>query len=152
MPVLKKQPSILQRLNPKKKLNQSTEAPKSNTTTGILHIKLVEGKHLPAADMNGKSDPYCILVSGDIEKKSGIIEKTLDPVWNEYMELPDNTDKKLKINVWDWDRFGASDFLGSCEIDYSHLMDESREDIWKPLVDEKGTYYTICGDCIVATL
>ena len=44
-----------------------------------LSIKVKEAKAIPAADSNGKSDPYCMLTSGGQKKKT----KTLEPKWYE---------------------------------------------------------------------
>ena len=49
----------------------------------IVHIKKAKG--LAAKDRNGLSDPYIkVSLNGGVEKKSKIIYKTLDPVWDEY--------------------------------------------------------------------
>jgi Ca2+-dependent lipid-binding protein len=57
-----------------------------------LHIKLVRGRGLAAKDIGGTSDPYVKIVhrtaSGDVsEWKSKVVDKTLDPVWNEELEI-----------------------------------------------------------------
>ena len=51
--------------------------------SGVLKILLKKGVGLKAADLNGKSDPYVIVCCGKQERKSKIIKKTLDPVWNQ---------------------------------------------------------------------
>jgi Ca2+-dependent lipid-binding protein len=35
-----------------------------------LEVHLIAGRHLKAADVNGKSDPYVVLKCGDAEAKS----------------------------------------------------------------------------------
>jgi len=56
-----------------------------------IKVTIINAKGLRKADLNGKSDPYCICsVSGRPESKfqTNVIPKTLDPEWNESGELP----------------------------------------------------------------
>jgi Ca2+-dependent lipid-binding protein len=43
---------------------------------------------LPAADRNGKSDPYCrFVLNGEEVHKSEVKKKTLNPKWGENFEV-----------------------------------------------------------------
>lgn len=49
-----------------------------------LLVVVERGTNLPAKDWNGLSDPFVILKLNDsFEKKTKIIKKNLNPVWNE---------------------------------------------------------------------
>ena len=40
-----------------------------------------------AMDLNGKSDPYCLVQMGQQCYRTKTITKTLDPVWNEECKM-----------------------------------------------------------------
>ena len=70
-----------------------------------LRIRVVEGSHLIAADMDGLSDPYveCVLcddagtpVPGAMTLRTRYIEKTLNPYWNEVRQGSQNVPLELK--------------------------------------------------------
>jgi len=84
-------------------------------------ITVVSGKDLRAADLNGKSDPYCKISFSsltNVQFKTPVIQKTLEPVWNYNIPypIPINVEKvTLKIEVWDED-VTNDDFLGNVDI------------------------------------
>jgi len=96
----------------------------------IAQCKLVftvhEGAKLTAMDSTGTSDPYFVarLCKSKKKKKSEILKKTLNPVWNQEFTLyPKHMtddglyiDDSLEISVFDWDRFGTDDFIGKTVI------------------------------------
>lgn len=81
----------------------------SITNTGTFRVDLLDGKGLPSADRNGKSDPYCVFeLNGERVYKSEICKKTLAPVWNEKFEMhvPSREKAEFLVEVYDWDRVG----------------------------------------------
>ncbi|PSS05083.1 Synaptotagmin-3 like [Actinidia chinensis var. chinensis] len=97
-------------------LDASTVAIKK--PVGILHVKVVQALKLLKMDLLGSSDPYVKLgLSGDRlpAKKTTIKKKNLNPVWNETFKLivRDPQSQVLNIHVYDWDKVGAHDKLGS---------------------------------------
>ena len=54
---------------------------------GVLLVTLKHARNLMSADANGLSDPYVIISGGGAKKTSKTIKKTLDPTWNEEMQL-----------------------------------------------------------------
>jgi len=96
------------------KTNDSTNA--MTEYAGILVINLIGGKNLPAADLNGTSDPYCVFKCGQQVIKSTVVEKSLSPYWGEKITLCIPSLKEpISLNVWDKDRV-TDDFLGSATI------------------------------------
>lgn len=73
---------------------------------GPIQLILVGARDLIAADLLGKSDPYCIVEIKELSKKftSAVIKNTRKPEWNQLMELnaPNvlQTDLKIKIKVF----------------------------------------------------
>nr|XP_042713675.1 ras GTPase-activating protein 4B isoform X3 [Chrysemys picta bellii] len=53
-----------------------------------LFIRVVEGKHLPAKDITGSSDPYCIVkIDNEAIIRTATVWKTLSPFWGEEYEV-----------------------------------------------------------------
>jgi Ca2+-dependent lipid-binding protein len=104
-----------------------------------LQIHIVGGDHLPPADSNGLSDPYCKLffAGRQLSERGGItrvLNKTLHPVWQgECFEITlpaplvavttAKEDGLLKVEVWDKDggfmHGGSDDLLGEVYVDLS---------------------------------
>ena len=91
---------------------------------GKLKILLKRAAGLKAADFNGKSDPYVKLTCGGKEHKSKVISKTLDPVWNETVDLTGTIGEFLRtgllIKVYDKDML-TSDFLGDVRVPLTEM-------------------------------
>jgi Ca2+-dependent lipid-binding protein len=59
--------------------------------------------------------------------KSNTIFKNLNPVWEEsFAQLIDDPTVPIVVEVFDYDRFAADDFMGSATIDISQFT------YWKP--------------------
>lgn len=109
--------------------------------TGVLSLKLISASHLMAADRNGKSDPFVeISVNGHKTFKSGIIKKTLDPVWNETtnLKIPSMMKSKILLKVLDWDRTGDNDFLGEVALDMKKINPNDTQ-VWEYPLNTQGT-------------
>lgn len=110
---------------------------------GILNIKLIEGKELPARDLNGLSDPYVVMyVSSDKKKKvkSSTHMKTLSPVWNENLNLNVAHDEDtLEVTVYDFDRVSKDDIIGETSIPLKDIPNNGdAKDGWYNLRNPEG--------------
>ena len=86
-----------------------------------LNIHIIKATNLPSADSNGLSDPYCLfkILNRDISVKSRRIDKTLNPIWDDYINIPIislNSDI-IRLEITDWDRVGKDDKL--CMRDFT---------------------------------
>lgn len=49
---------------------------------GRLFVHILEGRNLAVKDkLSGTSDPYCVLILGKDKYKTAMIEKEINPVW-----------------------------------------------------------------------
>ena len=55
-----------------------------------VNIHLLGANNLPSSDSNGLSDPYCLfkILNTDISIKSRKIDKSLNPMWDDYLQIP----------------------------------------------------------------
>ncbi|KXJ85964.1 C2 domain-containing protein [Microdochium bolleyi] len=91
---------------------------------GNLRVDVLSASDLPAADRNGKSDPYAKFEYNGVEVfKTKTIKKTLNPEWNEFFEVPiiSRTAAKFVVNVYDYDFADKPDFLGAASINLEGL-------------------------------
>lgn len=118
---------------------------------GLLRARLVRGENLPAKDVGGTSDPYCVFSVGDDTWQSKVRKKTINPKWDErfQFELVVGVPKLLACTVYDWDRVGKNDSMGpttSVEFD-KQLVPEVPKEVWMDLTKSGGrilvelTYY-----------
>uniref|UniRef100_A0A6B2KYK8 Rho-GAP domain-containing protein n=1 Tax=Arcella intermedia TaxID=1963864 RepID=A0A6B2KYK8_9EUKA len=87
--------------------------------SGVVVMHDIKGRGLLSMDSNGKSDPFLQVYMDDNRKyKSQKKFKTLNPVWSELnWEIECNALDSITIEIWDWDRVGAAEFMG--EIKFS---------------------------------
>jgi len=109
-----------------------------------LKVTIVEARNLPAADANGKSDPYVQLLRthglDHAAVKTKVVKKNLNPVWNETFEF--STSYKLhnlKFKVFDHDTFSADELLGNLKVPMDLLRDGKLHDEWFPLLSKNLT-------------
>ena len=111
----------------------------TNTNAGVLRILLIHGRHLKAADVTGRSDPYCVFGVGRFAEKeltekassciSRVIRQSLEPEWNETLMLnvPSLDGAVLTVQVWDFDPPPKHhDNLGVAHVDL-HDIDQHGE-------------------------
>jgi len=106
--------------------------PTPSPTIAILKVQL-KARNLVAADRNGKSDPYALVRVGFKAQKTEIIKKTLDPNWNDSFEFffTEDSSRTLDIQVMDWDRGSADDFLGAAVLDLTDFHEEDQATTFK---------------------
>ncbi|XP_077456370.1 RAS protein activator like 1 [Stigmatopora argus] len=83
-----------------------------------LYFRIVEGRNLPAKDVSGSSDPYCIVkVDNEVVARTATVWKNLNPFWGEEytLHLPTGF-HSLSFHVMDEDTFGHDDVIGKISL------------------------------------
>ncbi|KAG6393191.1 hypothetical protein SASPL_147427 [Salvia splendens] len=108
---------------------------------GILHVRVIRATKLLKMDLLGLSDPYVKLnLSGEKHpsKKTTVKKKTLNPEWNEEFKLSvkDPQSQMLLINVYDWDKVGSHDRLGTQVFPLKMLMPNEVKEVTLELLKD----------------
>lgn len=109
---------------------------------GNLRVDVLDAENLPAADSNGKSDPYAKFDLNGVEVfKSKTVKKTLNPTWNEFFEIPvpSRIGAAFNLKVYDYDFADKPDFLGGAPIRLDQLEPFKASEIRVPLDGKSGT-------------
>ncbi|GAB0092466.1 uncharacterized protein DMENIID0001_074590 [Sergentomyia squamirostris] len=92
------------------------------TTKGSLHVLVKEAKNLMPVKANGTCDAFCKSYllpekSRSTKRKTDVIKRTVNPVWNhtivyEDVTLQELSERALELTIWDHDRLASNEFLG----------------------------------------
>ncbi|XP_027720185.1 rasGAP-activating-like protein 1 isoform X2 [Vombatus ursinus] len=83
-----------------------------------LNFRVVEGRDLPAKDVSGNSDPYCIVkVDHEVVARTATVWRNLNPFWGEEYTLHLPLDfHHLAFYVLDEDTIGHDDIIGKISL------------------------------------
>eukprot|EP00736_Rhodelphis_marinus_P013836 Rmarinus@m.11981 len=107
---------------------------------GLLQVDIKRGYNLPAMDMGGTSDPYVVL---DIEKESrrtAVVQKTLNPIWEQKFDFTvTEVLSDLRLCVYDYDKHGDDDVIGEVIIPMTWVSKIDERELFLELtpVDKK---------------
>ncbi|KAM6391948.1 multiple C2 and transmembrane domain-containing protein 1 [Rhynochetos jubatus] len=87
------------------------------TDVGFLQVKVIRAEALMAADVTGKSDPFCVVELNNDRLLTHTIYKNLNPEWNKVFTFNvKDIHSVLEVTVYDEDRDRSADFLGKVAI------------------------------------
>uniref|UniRef100_M4CBW3 C2 domain-containing protein n=1 Tax=Brassica campestris TaxID=3711 RepID=M4CBW3_BRACM len=93
---------------------------------GLLRIRIKRGVNLAVRDINS-SDPYIVVKMGKQKLKTRVINKDVNPEWNEDLTLS-VTDPSLTVllTVYDHDMFSKDDKMGDAEFEIKPYIEALR--------------------------
>ncbi|UIZ28727.1 hypothetical protein KXD40_009391 [Peronospora effusa] len=103
----------------------------------VLFVHIFQGKCLPATDFDGLLDPYVKVVCVGSEGQVSTRMSTRDPCFYETVvldvELPQNEIflPKVSLQVYDWDRYDADDYVGGVKFSLAEFPQMSSSDYSK---------------------
>lgn len=110
-----------------------------------LVVRVVQANDLPKMDWTGASDPYVsITLDGKGKDKTRVIEKMLDPEWNEDFHFDVRFEEgvclqKLMLVVKDYDKMGKNETIGCVSIAVSDIVAGSAARCCYEILDRSGS-------------
>ncbi|XP_032940808.1 multiple C2 and transmembrane domain-containing protein 1 isoform X4 [Catharus ustulatus] len=84
---------------------------------GFLQVKVIRAEALMAADVTGKSDPFCVVELNNDRLLTHTVYRNLNPEWNKIFTFNiKDIHSVLEVTVYDEDRDRSADFLGKVAI------------------------------------
>ncbi|KAM5311721.1 rasGAP-activating-like protein 1 isoform 1-T1 [Glossophaga mutica] len=93
-----------------------------------LNVRVVEGRALPAKDVSGSSDPYCIVkVDDEVVARTATVWRSLSPFWGEEYTVHLPLDfHHLAFYVLDEDTVGHDDIIGKISLSREAITADPR--------------------------
>ncbi|CAH2098186.1 unnamed protein product [Euphydryas editha] len=110
----------------------------NETSSGVgwLCVKVYGAKGLAAADLGGKSDPFCVLELGNARLQTHTEYKTLAPNWMKIFTFTvKDISSILELTVYDEDHDHKVEFLGKLAIPLLNIRNGEKR--WFALKDKK---------------
>ncbi|CAL8250729.1 unnamed protein product [Boreogadus saida] len=95
---------------------------------GMVQVKVIRAEGLMAADVTGKSDPFCVVELSNDRLQTQTVYKNLSPEWNKVFTFNiKDIHSVLEVTVYDEDRDRSADFLGKVAIPLLNIQNGVRK-------------------------
>jgi len=118
-------------------------------------VNVVEASKLVAKDMNGRSDPYCVVsmyppplepvpenldkmrLAAPKKKLTRVVYGSLNPVWDQTLEFYlEGHEKECRVELYDKDILSQDDYMGEIRIPMKHVSETPTPSyIWHELLN-----------------
>eukprot|EP00906_Rhabdomonas_costata_P018255 RCo026636 len=92
---------------------------------GVFRVRLLRGRDLLGMDPGGNSDPYVKVAYANEQERSSMVRNTRSPTWDyscRFLVTPSTQDMPVVLSVFDWDRVGKDDYIGSVEVSTAEVL------------------------------
>ena len=118
---------------------EASEAP----AKASLFVRVVKANDLQKMDWTGASDPYITMtVNGQNKKKTTIMDKCLDPVWEQdflWADVTCDSNELLTLIIKDDDQGRMNEYMGQVEIPLKEIKGAKKMTMKVfPILDKKG--------------
>ncbi|KAI1905373.1 hypothetical protein AGOR_G00015470 [Albula goreensis] len=95
---------------------------------GMVQVKVIGAEGLMAADVTGKSDPFCVVELSNDRLQTHTVYKNLNPEWNKVFTFNvKDIHAVLEVTVYDEDRDRSADFLGKVAVPLLKIQNGERK-------------------------
>nr|QEN96195.1 multiple C2 domain and transmembrane region protein 1a isoform 2 [Danio rerio] len=95
---------------------------------GMVQVKVIRAEGLMAADVTGKSDPFCVVELSNDRLQTHTVYRNLNPEWNKVFTFNvKDIHSVLEVTVYDEDRDRSADFLGKVAIPLLNIQNGERK-------------------------
>ena len=129
--------------------NRNKSLSDQGPSDGKARVHVIKAKDLINTDSKGFSDPYALIKYGSQKFKTPTVKNSQEPEWDCEMEFdfPDGDEESIRIEVYDEDKLGRDESLGSLDLPLSDLaaMDPN-SGYWFPLEGVESGEILLSGD------
>jgi hypothetical protein len=109
------------------------------SSNDLLRISVIEGADLMPKNMNGTSNPFCIVELGRRRFTTKVIEHTSHPYWQDTFFFPvHHRGLEVKLSVWHQQRWRPNTLLGQTSVNVRELSERTL-DSWFELSGREST-------------
>uniref|UniRef100_A0A3Q2NWL9 Multiple C2 domains, transmembrane 2a n=1 Tax=Fundulus heteroclitus TaxID=8078 RepID=A0A3Q2NWL9_FUNHE len=84
---------------------------------GFLQVSVLKANDLPATDINGKSNPFCVIELGNCKLQTQTVYRTVNPEWNKVFTFPiKDIHDVVEVTVFDENGDRSPNLLGKIAI------------------------------------
>lgn len=90
----------------------------------LIRIRVFEGSDIKPIEATGSADTFIVVEAMGKRQKTQVVRETLNPLYDKSFNFEfSNLQKgvlelgKIKIELWDYNRFFANELIGAYEID-----------------------------------
>ncbi|KAH7442809.1 hypothetical protein KP509_02G003400 [Ceratopteris richardii] len=121
-----------------------------------LYVKVVKARNLAAKDITGSSDPYVLVKVGNLSAKTRVIDKSLNPEWNQVFAFGKDKFQAplVELTIKDKDTL-KDDFIGFFAFEIAEVPTRVPPDSplapqWYRLEGKKGAQNVNLGEIMVS--